>query len=313
MRGELFSRCSTKWASAIAGAFLNTSLFEYGFSLSDTAKRTTLQSVTKRVSAATAGTVRLGGLTVNRIGLGTNRITDTDEVHDLLQCAVEMGINFIDTAYRYQNGASENAIGHALAPYSNGLVIATKGGWNDDTPDQLRGFLEESLRRLQTNCIALYQLHRVNPDVLIEDSVGMLKLFQEEGHIKHIGLSEVTVEQIKQAQKVVPIVSVQNEYNLAVRRHEAVVDYCTEQNIVFIPYFPLRGLSDAPAEVQKLVADLAQKYQATPQQIALAWLLRRSPMMLPIPGTLSIDHLKSNLQAANLNISQDDYDLFSSN
>lgn len=268
--------------------------------------------MSKRISAAAAGTVRLGSLTVNRIGLGTNRIADTDEAHDLLQCSVELGINFIDTAYRYQNGASETAIGNALAPYPQGLIIATKGGWSNDMPDQLRGFLEESLRRLQTNCIALYQLHRANPDVPIEDSVGMLKQFHEEGHIKHIGLSEVTVEQIKRAQAVTPIASVQNEYNLAVRKHEAVVDYCTKQNIVFIPYYPLQGLSDAPTGVQKLVTDLAQKYQATPQQIALAWLLKRSPMMLPIPGTLSIDHLKMNLASATIKLTEEDYQKLSS-
>ncbi len=260
-----------------------------------------------RISAARAGTVKIGDLAVNRIGLGTNRITDSDEAHDLLQCAVELGVNFIDTAYLYQNGASETAIGDALAPYQDGVVIATKGGWDDDRPEELRGFLETSLQRLQTKCIDLYQLHRVNPDLPIEASVGRLRQFQEEGHIKHIGLSEVTVEQIKQARAVAPITSVQNEYNITVRHHDPVVDYCTEQGIVFIPWFPLRGLADTKPALKQIITDLAQKYQATPPQIVLAWLLKRSPMMLPIPGTLSDEHLKTNLHAANIKLEEDDF------
>lgn len=252
-------------------------------------------------------TIQVGDYTVNRLGLGTNRITDTDQAHRFLQEAVGAGVNFIDTAYRYQGGASETAIGNALAPY-NGVMVATKGGWSDDQPAQLRGFLEESLQRLQTRCIPLYQLHRVNPKVPLEQSVAELKKFQDEGLIKHIGLSEVTVDQIKRAQAVAPITSVQNEYNIVVREHEAVVDYCTRQGIVFIPWFPLGGLAGGTADVEHLVSKIAQKYDATPQQIALAWLLKRSPMMLPIPGTLSLDHLKSNLAAANIKLTDKDYD-----
>jgi len=252
------------------------------------------------------GTIKLGDLTVNRIGLGTNRLTNTDENQRFLQEAVGLGINFIDTAYRYQAGASESTIGEALAPY-DGVVIATKGGWDNDRPEQLRGFLEESLQRLQTRCVPLYQLHRVNPDVPIEDSVGELQKFRAEGRIRYIGLSEVTVEQIKRAQAVAPIASVQNEYNVAVRKHDDVVDYCTEQGIAFIPWYPLGGLSGGTAAVESIVADLADKYEATPQQIALAWLLKRSPMMLPIPGTLSLDHLKSNQGAGRINLSDEDY------
>jgi pyridoxine 4-dehydrogenase len=258
------------------------------------------------VSAAQASVVTIGDKIVNRIGLGTNRITDTPEARALLKRAVELGVNFIDTAYIYAGGASESTIGNTLAPYPRDLLVATKGGWTATRPEELRGLLEESLRRLHTDCIDLYQLHRVNPEVPIEDSVGMFKRFQDEGKIKHIGLSEVSIEQLEQAQTVATIVSVQNEYNLTVRKHEALVDYCTEQGIVFIPWFPLGGRGEA-AQVERLVAEMAKKYQVTPQQIALAWLLKRSPLMLPIPGTLSIDHLEANLQTATLDLSPDDY------
>jgi pyridoxine 4-dehydrogenase len=254
-----------------------------------------------------ADTVQVGDLTVNRLGLGTNRITDTPEARALLNRAVELGINFVDTAYAYTNGASETTIGKTLAPYTDGLVVATKGGWDNTRPEELRGLLEESLRRLKTDCIDLYQLHRVNPDVPIEDSVGMFKRFQDEGKIRYIGLSEVSVDQLKRAQAVTPIASVQNEYNVAVRKHEALVDYCTEQGIAFIPWFPLGGLRGDTAKVERLVGEVAEKYQATSQQIALAWLLKRSPIILPIPGTLSIDHLEDNLKAAAIKLSDQDY------
>ncbi len=259
-----------------------------------------------------AGVVRIGDKSVYRIGLGTNRITDTPEAHALLKRAVELGVNFIDTAHTYAGGASETAIGNTLAPYSADLLVATKGGWSDTRPEQLRDLLETSLRRLRTDCIDLYQLHRVNPEVPLEDSVGMLKRFQEEGKIRHIGLSEVTVEQLQQAQQITPIASVQNEYNVAIRTHEALVDYCTKHAIVFIPWFPLGGLRGDTAKVERLVAATAKKYDVTSQQIALAWLLQRSPMILPIPGTLSIDHLESNLQAATLQLTPEDYAALSS-
>jgi aryl-alcohol dehydrogenase-like predicted oxidoreductase len=259
------------------------------------------------ISAAQAGTIKIGDLAVNRIGLGTNRITDTKSAHQLLKQAVELGVNFIDTAWRYAGGQSETAIGNALAPYSDGLVIATKGGWEEDRPEDLRGYLEESLRRLKVERVDLYQLHRVNPNVPIEESVGALKRLQEEGKIRHIGLSEVNVEQLQRALKVAPIVSVQNQYNVLVRTYEDLVDYCTEQGIAFIPWFPLGGLAGGAQEVEAKLAGLSRKYNATPQQLALAWLLKRSPMILPIPGTLSIDHLEQNLRAAAFQLSDEDY------
>lgn len=263
------------------------------------------------ISAAAAGTINLGDLTVDRMGLGTNRITDTPESYELLRRAVELGVNFIDTAHRYTSGASETSIGNALAPYKPGLVIATKGGYEaggaNGTPEALRKDVEDSLQRLKTDCIELYQLHRVDPDVPLEESVSALKTFQEEGKIRHIGLSEVTVEQLQQAQKIATIVSVQNEYNVLVRRHEALVDYCTQQGVVFIPWFPLGGLSGGSEQVEAELEEVAARYSATPQQLALAWLLKRSPMILPIPGTLSIAHLEENIAAGAVHLNDEDY------
>ncbi len=255
-----------------------------------------------------AGTVLMGDIQVNRIGLGTNRITDTQEAHELLRLALSLGVNFIDTAYRYAGGASETSIGNALSPYPKGVVIATKGGIGDGaSPDVLRRELEVSLGRLKTDHIALYQLHRVDPNVPLEVSVGALKQFQDEGKIKHIGLSEVTVEQLERARAVAPIVSVQNEYNVITRQHEDLVDYCTKHNIIFIPWFPLGGLRGDAAGVEALLQAMAEKYDATPQQLAIAWLLKRAPIILPIPGTLSPDHLKDNLASASITLSDGDY------
>ncbi|MEJ0072616.1 MAG: aldo/keto reductase [Candidatus Saccharibacteria bacterium] len=261
-------------------------------------------------TAGTAGTITFGDLTVNRLGLGTNRVTDTPENRQLLQVAVDLGVNFIDTAFRYAGGASETTIGNTLAPYGNGLVIATKGGLADGPdgrPENLRANLETSLKRLKTDSIELYQLHRVDPNVPLEDSVGELKRMQDEGKIRHIGLSEVDVDQLQRAQKIAAIVSVQNEYNVMVRKYEDLVDYCEAQGIAFIPWFPLGGLSGGAEKVEALLQDMAAKYDATAQQIALAWLLKRSPVMLPIPGTLSVDHLKSNLASAGIRLSDEDY------
>jgi pyridoxine 4-dehydrogenase len=253
-------------------------------------------------------TIQIGDFTVARLGLGTNRIHDTPDGHALLKKAVEFGINFIDTAHTYAGGESEAAIGNALTPYAEGLVIATKGGMgNGAKPAQLRAELEQSLKRLKTDCITLYQLHRVDPNTPLTETMQALKQFQEEGLIKHIGLSEVSVEQLEEALTVAPVVSVQNEYNVVVRHYEALVDYCTDNGIVFIPWFPLGGLSGGTVNVEAKLKELAVKYDATVQQLALAWLLKRSPMILPIPGTTSIEHLQDNLKATDITLSDEDY------
>lgn len=260
-----------------------------------------------------AGQVAIGDLKVNRLGLGTNRITESEKSYELLRAAVELGVNFIDTAHRYGGGASEKGIKNGLSPYRQGLVIATKGGYDysgeNGSPEALRQHLEESLSRLGLDCIDLYYLHRVDPNVPLDESVGALKRFQEEGKIKNIGLSEVTLEQLKAAEKIAKIATVQNEYNVIVRKHEELLDYCTETGIVFVPWFPLGGLSGGADDVEEKLRAMAQKYQAAPQQIALAWLLKRSPIMAPIPGTLSIDHLRTNLQSAGIELSDEDFRL----
>jgi pyridoxine 4-dehydrogenase len=267
------------------------------------------------INASQAGTIKIGELTVHRIGLGTNRITDTPEARTLLRRAVELGVNFVDTAHRYTNGASEMMLGKTLAPYENGLVIATKGGLTNEgpaaSPEQLRKDLDDSLERLKVSCIDLYQLHRVDPKVPMEDSLRALKELQQVGKIRHIGISEITLEQLKEARKIVEVVSVQNEYNVVIRKHEALVDYCEEQGIAFIPWFPLGGLRGGAETVNNVLKDIAKAYDATPQQIALAWLLKRSRVILPIPGTLSVDHLVTNLESADIPLSDTDYDLLS--
>jgi aryl-alcohol dehydrogenase-like predicted oxidoreductase len=184
----------------------------------------------------------------------------------------------IDTAHLYTGGDSEKTIGAALSPYADGLVVATKGGHGGARPDVLRSEIEESLRRLRTDVIALYYLHRVDPETPIEDSLAAIAEYRDRGAIRHVGVSNVSVEQIERARQVVPVAAVQNHYSLSEQSHDDVVDYCAEQGVVFVPYFPLRGVDE-------------------PAQTALAWLLDRSPTTLPIPGTLSLEHLKENLSA----------------
>jgi len=253
--------------------------------------------------------MNIGNITVNRIGLGTNRLTDTPQNRGLLQHAFKLGINFIDTANIYQGSKSEQTIGNTLSPYPEELVIATKGGIvagspANNEPAYLRKELELSLSRLKTGCITLYQLHRVNPDTPIEKTMRYLKELQQEGKIKYIGLSEVTVEQIENARSAVEIVSVQNHYNLSIRKHEKVIDYCEKNNIIFIPFFPL----GKAGVINQSLLNIAGKYEMTPQQITLAWLLKRSPVMLPIPGTLSSDHLEQNVNALNINLDDVDFE-----
>jgi pyridoxine 4-dehydrogenase len=257
-------------------------------------------------------------LFVTRLGFGAMRITgkgiwgepsDRAEAIRVLRRAVELGVNFIDTADSYGPGVSEEIIAEALHPYPKGLVIATKGGFDrpgpgrwveNGRPEHLKSACEGSLRRLRLDQIDLYQLHRIDPKVPAEDQLGALKDLQAQGKIKHIGLSEVSVSQIQHAQEIVPIVTVQNRYSLSDRGSEDVLQYCEKHKIGFIPWFPLAAgqLSGADGPIGRLAA----QSKATPSQVALAWLLLRSPVILPIPGTSSVKHLEENVAAAALNI-----------
>jgi pyridoxine 4-dehydrogenase len=242
----------------------------------------------------------------SRIGLGTNRLTNTGANAAFIREAVAAGVGMIDTAHLYAGGDSEAAIGAALegsAP--EGCVVATKGGYRrgEGRPEVLSAQIEESLRRLRTDSIDLYYLHRVDPETPLEESLGVIREHVERGSIRRVGISEVSVEQIERARRVVEIAAVQNEYNLSERASEDVVDHCAANGIAFVPYFPL-GTTGGSA-----VAEIAERHGATPAQVVLAWLLRRSPAMLPIPGTLSIEHLRENLAAADIELGDDDLEL----
>jgi len=273
----------------------------------------------KPLSARAAGEFVIGNdLRVNRLGYGAMRITgkgiwgepkDRTESIRVLRRAVELGIDFIDTADAYGPSVSEEIIAEALYPYPAGLVIATKGGFERPGPDQwaengkpsyLKSACEGSLRRLRLDRIDLYQLHRIDPKVPPADQLGALKDLQAQGKIKHIGLSEVSVRQIQHARTIVPIVSVQNRYSVSDRGAEDVVEYCEREKIAFIPWFPLAAgkLSGARSPIGRVAAQL----KATPSEVALAWLLARSPVMLPIPGTSRVEHLEENVAAAGLQL-----------
>jgi len=273
-------------------------------------------------SAAGSGTIALGGeLTVNRLGFGAMRLTgdgiwgapkDRATAIAVLRRAVELGVNFIDTADSYGPDVSEELIAEALAPYPKDLVIATKGGWNrpgpnqwthDASPAHLRDAVEGSLKRLRLDRIDVYQLHVPDPAVPLAASIETLANMQSEGKIRLVALSNVTVEHIERARKIVPIASVQNRYSFADREWDNVVDYCERNGIAFIPWFPL----GAGRVAGKLLERIAKARQVKPIQIALAWLLKRSPVMLPIPGTSSTAHLEENLQAASLQLSENEY------
>ncbi|MDQ3861130.1 MAG: aldo/keto reductase [Actinomycetota bacterium] len=277
-----------------------------------------------RPNAAAAGTFDIGGdLRVNRLGFGAMRITgkgiwgepeNPEEARAVLKRAVELGINLIDTADSYGPHVSERLIGETLHPYPEDLVIATKGGllrdgpgqWRRDArPEHLREACEGSLKRLKLDRIDLYQLHRIDPRVPAEEPLGALAELREEGKIRHIGLSEVSVEQIQRAQQIVPIVSVQNRYNLTDRDSEAVLDFCEREGIGFIPWFPL-ATGDL-ARPGGPLDEIATRYGASPAQVALAWLLWRSPVMLPIPGTSSVEHLVENVAAASLELDEEEF------
>ena len=277
------------------------------------------------MNASLSGTFQLGGdLTIHRLGFGAMRITgdgiwgppaNKREALAVLKRALELGINLIDTAEAYGPYISEELIAEALHPYPDGLVIATKGGLDRSGPNQwpmngrperLRRGLEGSLRRLRLDRIDLYQLHRIDPSVPEEQQFEFLQRAQREGKIRHVGLSEVTIEQIQRASLYFRVVSVQNRYNLADREWEAVLDYCTREEIAFIPWYPLQlgAAASSPA-----VAQVAEKHSASPSQIAIAWLLRRSPVMLPIPGTSRVKHLEENVGAAAIPLSVEDFEL----
>ena len=270
-------------------------------------------------------TFKIGGdLEVRRLGFGAMRITgdgiwgppdDPDEARRLLRRVVDIGIDLIDTADSYGPEVSENLIAEALHPYQDGLVIATKGGlrrtgpgeWpRDARPERLRECCEGSLRRLKLERIDLYQLHAPDPNVPYEDSIGALKELQDEGKIRHIGVSNVSVEQLEQARGLVDVVTVQNRYNLTDRSSEDVLEACDEARIGFIPWFPLA--TGSLAEPGGVLDEVAHAHDATPGQVALAWLLARSRVMLPIPGTSSIEHLEENLAAEELTLSDEERD-----
>lgn len=281
--------------------------------------------MTTQTVAQASGTFNLGGdLPVNRLGFGAMRLTgkgiwgppaDPDECIRVLRRAVELGVNFIDTADSYGPYISEELIREALHPYPTGLVIATKAGllrlgpdaWLPlGNPGYLRQEVEMSLRRLGVEAIDLFQLHRIDSNFPLADQVGELAALKKEGKIRHIGLSQVDVDELTAAQQVTPIASVQNMYNLTARKSEPLLDAVTSQGIGFIPWFPLAAgpLAAADGPLQKIAAER----HATPSQLALAWLLKRSPVMLPIPGTSKVAHLEENVAAAEITLSDDEFE-----
>jgi aryl-alcohol dehydrogenase-like predicted oxidoreductase len=277
-------------------------------------------------TAAASGTFSIGGdLPMHRLGYGTMRLVgegawgepgDPEAARGVLRRAVELGVNLIDTADAYGPEIAERLIAEALFPYPAGLVIATKGGITRQGPAKTEyvgraGYLiqcvEMSLRRLRLERIELYQLHRIDPRTPLEESLGALRQMQEQGKIRHIGLSEVTPAEIEAAQKIVPIVSVQNRYSLADRRHEATLAWCEARNIAFLPWYPIAAgkvlKPDQP--FAQTLSQIAARHSVTPAQLSLAWLLHRSPVMLPIPGTSKVAHLEENVAAAGLKIGPD--------
>ncbi len=246
--------------------------------------------------------MKFAALEVARIGMGTNRLANTSKNIAFIKAAVAAGVQLIDTAHLYTGGQSEETIGAALSPMPENVVVATKGGFNGGSPAVIRSEIDESLRRLRARSIALYYLHRVDPNVPIETSIGAIKEYVDRGVIRNVGVSQVTVEQIERARKVMPIAAVQQWYSLSERKYDAEVDYCTREGIPFVPFYPLRGAEGRALE------ELARRIGATTRQVALAWLLKRSPVMLPIPGTLSLAHLEENLAAQHIELSDEDFE-----
>jgi aryl-alcohol dehydrogenase-like predicted oxidoreductase len=270
--------------------------------------------------SATAGTITVGAeLSINRMGFGAMRITgegiwgqpaDRDEAKAVLRRAIELGVNFIDTADSYGPNVSEELIGETLHPYPEDLVIATKGGlertgpgmWPaNGRPEHLIEACEGSLRRLKLDQIPLYQFHRPDPKVPLEDSLGALITLKEQGKIRHIGVSNFSEDQLRRAQQLTPIVSIQNRYNVDDRRSEPLIDLCAQEGMAFLPWAPIQDFQG-----KRAVHKLSERYGATPYQIVLAWLLARSPAMLPIPGTGSVRHLEENVAAAAIKLTPDE-------
>jgi aryl-alcohol dehydrogenase-like predicted oxidoreductase len=282
-----------------------------------------MTDTTQQPVAAASGTFEIAGeLPVHRLGFGAMQLTgrgiwgepdDPDECRRVLKRSLELGVNFIDTANSYGPEVSERLIGETLHPYPEDLVIATKAGlerpgpgrWvSNGDPKYLKAECEGSLRRLKLDCIPLYQLHRIDENVPLEDQIGAFIELRDEGKIRFIGLSEVSVEQLQEVRKLTPVATVQNRYNVAERTAEPVLDACEREGIGFIPWFPLK--TGGLAEAGGVLAEAAERHGATPAQLALAWLLHRSPMMLPIPGTSKVDHLEDNMRAAALELSDDE-------
>ncbi len=276
------------------------------------------------IATETATTFRLGGdMEIHRLGFGAMRLTgegiwgepkDREECKRVLRRAVELGVDFIDTADSYGPDVSENLIGETLSPYKRGLVIATKAGLVRTGPDQwapvgraeyLIQEVEMSLRHLKVERLDLWQLHRIDPKTPVEESLGAAKRLQEQGKIRHIGLSEVSVPEIEKARKIVEIVSVQNEYNLTTRKSEEVLNYCEKHKLGFIPWFPVAA--GKLAQPGGKLDQIAKRHKASVAQLSIAWLLHRSPVMLPIPGTSSVAHLEENLKSADLHLSESEW------
>ena len=281
-----------------------------------------------RGSAAASGTFMIGGdLPVHRMGYGTMRLVgegawgeppDEAEARRVLRRAVELGVTLIDTADAYGPEIAERLIGETLAPYAKGVVVATKGGITRQGPAKTEyvgraGYLiqcvEMSLRRLKLERIDLYQLHRIDPRTPLQEQLGALKRMQEQGKIRHIGLSEVTPEQVEEARKYVDVVTIQNRYSLGDRRHEETLNWCEQQGIAFLPWYPINAGKlmklDNPAAAK--LSDIARRHRASISQISLAWLLQRSPVLLPIPGTSKVAHLEENVSACSLNLSKEEW------
>jgi len=311
-----FSGCTRR-------TFLGTALGTGGAIFAGGAVMKLGQSSASAANAADSSSFRIGDLTVNRLGFGAMRLTgdgiwgwppDRENALKVLKRAVDLGINLIDTADAYGPEVSELLIAQALHPYPKGLVIATKGGVTRPGPGQwvpngqpqyLKAAVDKSLKRLRLDRIDLYQLHRIDPKVPAEESLGALKEMQAAGKIRHVGLSEVSPDEIERARKILPIVTVQNRYNISDRKWDNTLKYCEKENLGFMPWAPVQG--GRSSRLGQNVDAVAKQHGVSVYQVALAWLLHRSPTMLPIPGTASIPHLEENVAAASLKLSDEDW------